>query len=80
MCVLDDDFKIQNGKWLSRGKHRWDVVKAHRRESKKGKKCNNCKKINRRYKKKYYVGKFVIIFKFLKKDAYREKSKLSCPM
>lgn len=36
MCVLDNDFKIQNGKWFSRGKHRWDVVKAHRRESRKG--------------------------------------------
>lgn len=45
MCVLDEDFKIQNGKWLSRGKHRWDVVKAHRRESKKGKNAITvCKK------------------------------------
>lgn len=37
MCVLHNDFKIQSGKWLSRGKHRWGVVKAHRRKSRKGK-------------------------------------------
>lgn len=37
MCALDNAFKIQNGKWLRKGKHRWGVVKAHRRESRKEK-------------------------------------------
>lgn len=37
MCILDNAFKSQNGKWLRKGKHRWGVVKAHRRESRKGK-------------------------------------------
>jgi hypothetical protein len=75
MCVLDNAFKTQNGKWLSKGKHRWGVVKAHRRESRKEKKnhCSfknpNCifKKIDSTYKKKHYVWKSFILFKFQEK-------------
>lgn len=62
MCVLHNDSKIQNGKWLSRGKHRWGVVKAHRRESRKGKEPTiSAFKKNRRYKEKNNMWKFFII-------------------
>lgn len=81
MCVLHNDFKIQNGKWLSSGKHRWDVVKAHRRESRKGKEptISAFKKINRRYEEKYNMWKIFIILKFQEK-MLTEKITLPCPM
>ena len=78
MCVLDNAFKIQNGMWLRKGKHRWGVVKAHRRESRKEKNSTVFLKIltvfkkNSMYKKKCYVWKSIILFKFQDTHTYKK--------
>lgn len=79
MCVLHNDSKIQNGKWLSRGKHRWGVVKAHRRESRKRKEptISAFKKKIGGIRKRTTCGNSSL---YLEKRCSQRKSTLSCPM